>query len=176
MLFFILINPPLRIFGHRIFPEVFIILQKSWQNFLWLLLFSKKFRLRRALIIIFFSEGRFWAPWGSIFKRNYRFCLKIAPKKFRLRRAGGPRFLLFFKKFRLRRALIIFRFPKFSCFYYFLKILAKCSLALIIRFLRGVLIINTPVWCYIIPSSELIRTQKTPEMNVSERDKKSLKI
>ena len=59
--------PPLRIFGRRIFPEVFIILQKSWQNFLWLLLFSKIFRLRRAFIIIFFSEGQIWTPWGSIF-------------------------------------------------------------------------------------------------------------
>ena len=104
----LIINPPpLRIFGGRIFPEVFIILQKSWQNFLWLLLFSKNFRLRRALIIIFFSEGQIWALLRSNFQQNSRFCLKIPLKNFRLRRAGGPRFLLFQKISRLRRALII---------------------------------------------------------------------
>ena len=51
-------NPPLRIFGRRISPEVFIILQKSWEILKRFLLFSKKFRLRRAFIIIIF----FWRP------------------------------------------------------------------------------------------------------------------
>ena len=56
----------------------------------------------------------------------------------------------------MRRAFIIFRFSKFSCFYYFLKMLAKFSLAFIITLLRGVLIINSPV--VIICHSLLVST------------------
>ena len=51
------INLPLRILGLRNFPEVLIILQNSGQNLARFLLFSKKFRLRRAFIILFFPEG-----------------------------------------------------------------------------------------------------------------------
>ena len=71
--------------------------KKSWQFFVWLLLFLKKIRLRRALIIIFFSEGQIWALRRSNFQQNSRFCLKIPLKNFRLRRASGPRPLLFKK-------------------------------------------------------------------------------
>ena len=159
--------PPLRIFGGRIFPEVFIILQKSWQNFLWLLLFSKKFRLRRALIIIFFSEGQIWALRRSIFKQNPRFCLKIPLKNFRLRRAGRSRFLLFSKFSRLRRALIIIIFSKSEFFlgsYYSLKISRIFSSALIIIILRGVLIIIIPVVTftsrYDLPPSAALQSSK----------------
>ena len=69
--------------------------------------------------------------------RNKNHWNESALKNLRDKSYKGGIVARFSKKFRLRRALIIFRFPKFSCFYYFLKILAKFSLALIIRFLRG---------------------------------------
>ena len=122
-------------FFHR-----FFLFQKILAIFFWFLLFQKKFRLRRALIIIFFSEGQIWALRRSIFKQNPRFCLKIPLKNFRLRRAGRSRFLLFSKFSRLRRALIILIFSKSDFFlgsYYSLKILQKFSSALIILLLRG---------------------------------------
>ena len=79
-------------------------------------------------------------------------------KKFRLRRAFiififsdsdfSRRFLLFSKKIRLRRAFIIFIFLKsdfLSRFLLFSKFLTEFPSAFIILLLRGGFIINTPV-------------------------------
>ena len=136
----IIIKPPLKDFWPPDFSIGFYYSKKSWQFFFWFLLFQKNFRLRRALIIIFFSEGQIWALRRSIFKQNPRFCLKIPLKNFRLRRAGRSRFLLFSKFSRLRRALIIIIFSKSEFFlgsYYSLKISRIFSSALIIIILRG---------------------------------------
>ena len=105
--------------------------------------FQKKSACGGLLLFYFSPKTKF----GIVFGQISRFCLKNTLKNFRLRRAGGSGSYYFPKNFSLRRAFIIFIFSKCSCSYYFLEILQKFPLALIILLLRGVLIINTPVSC-----------------------------
>ena len=141
-------KPPLKDFWTPDFSTGFYYSKKSW-HFFQVLIIPKKFRLRRALIIIFFSKGQIWALWRSIFKQNPRFCLKIPLKKFRLRRAGRCRFLLFSKKFPPAAGSYYYHFFKiriFSRFLLFSQNLPNflfCSYYY--HFEGGVLIIIIPV-------------------------------
>ena len=94
-----------------------------------------------GLLLFYFSPK---TKFGIVFGQISRFCLKNTLKNFA---CGGliVLALIISKKIRLRRAFIIFIFSKISCSYYFLEILQKFPLALIILLLRGVLIINSSV-------------------------------
>ena len=91
-------NPPLRIFGLRIFTQVLIILLFSDQNFLLLLLFSKKIRLRRAFIILFFSEAKFGHPGGRFSGKIRVFALKTPLKIFACGGLADRAFIILKKK------------------------------------------------------------------------------
>ena len=136
------------------FFHIFYYSQKISNFFSQLLLVSKKFPPAAGFYYFQFFWAHILTSEKLIFRQKSRFCLVKHPKNFRLRRAKNARFLLTsWKKFRLRRALIILKFlsQKFSGSYYSQIFFSKFSYLLLSQQRGGVLLLIHRYWhvsCY----------------------------
>ena len=122
-------KPPLRIFEIQIFSEL-LLFSKNLKLFFRAFIISKNFPPAAGFYYFQFFWAHILTSEKSIFRQKSRFCLVKHPKNFRLRRANNAGFLLFQKKFRLRRAFIIFKSQKaqnFRGFYYSQNFFSKFS-------------------------------------------------
>ena len=125
----LIIKPPLKDFWDSDFFRAFIILKKS-QTFFTAFIISKKSACGGLLLFSNFLSSKFDLWKVDFFLQKSCFCLVKHRKIVRLRHAKNARFLLTsWKKFRLRRALIILKFLSqiFRGSYYSQNFISKFS-------------------------------------------------